>query len=423
MRKFWLNSLFTILTLTLFSGCVTGVQKHVAKVDENLPVVQNLKAIEDITTIGLEWFPLKNQNIQGYHIYRNNHGGQDAIIKIATIEGKRHSHFVDKELTPGTEYTYHVSAFTKSNLESIASEPVTIKTKPMLKPADYFETISRMPRMAKLLWQPHTNPRVKSYIIERIDVSKSEWDEIAVIDDRLAAEYIDRKLKDNKLYKYRVRIKTFDNLISEPTAVKEIITKALPLQVANVQATHTAPKKIILTWSANPEKDITHYSIERSSSSNGFFKSIATVDHQADQNSFEYVDAIDEDGAIRFYRVIAHDKDELFSEPPFTPITGTTLPKPQTPTILKAKIDQKGVYIEWLPRDKRADSYIVKKFTKSGWFSKKEERFTTKDNFFHDTNLGLDVKYEYTVTEVDQFGIESVETEGIELFLPKLKKK
>ena len=75
---------------------------------------------------------------------------------------------------------------------------------------------------------------------------------------------MDKGLRDNYVYRYRVRVKTFDDVVSRPSEVVEAQTKALPDMITGLRATSDLPKKVILTWNPSTTSDFTHYKIYRS---------------------------------------------------------------------------------------------------------------------------------------------------------------
>jgi fibronectin type 3 domain-containing protein len=102
--------------------------------------------------------------------------------------------------------------------------------------------------MGKLIWRPHTDPRVAGYIIERKKLYSNEWKQVGELNHRLNVEFLDKDLETNKAYKYRVRVKTFEGLISKPSKEVEVITKARPKPILDITAfttrTGTRPRTL-----------------------------------------------------------------------------------------------------------------------------------------------------------------------------------
>ncbi|WP_281951093.1 fibronectin type III domain-containing protein [Nitrosophilus kaiyonis] len=412
MRKYYLIGLISFLILFL-SGCAKhpGLSQK-SKIDPTLPKVEQIRVIADITSVAFEWDPVYNERVKGYYLYRGESGSK--LKRVAVIEDRFSSHYVDKELKPNTTYFYKMSTYDDKGNESFPSDTIKVKTLPLIESVSFIEAISHLPRRVKIIWRPHPNPRVKEYIIERSEQDNPEWKEIAVVKNRLQAEYIDKNLKDNHIYFYRIRVRTFDGIVSSPSKVVKAFTKPRPKMVKGLKATKDLPKKIVLTWEPNSEPDIDHYNIYRSPFSYGFIIVHAKV------KGTKYVDLIGEDGVKRFYKVTAVDKDGLESFKQDIPVMGTTLPKPQAPIIVSTNITPDGVVIKWRKSDDRAVSYIVLKKEKQNILDTKEYKYTNiKTNSFIDRSIVPGVKYIYTVYSVDKFGIVSKPSEKIEVNIKK----
>ena len=280
----------------------------------------------------------------------------------------------------------------------------------MIESVSFIEAISHLPRRAKIIWRPHPNPRVNEYIIQRSEPDNPEWKTVAVIKGRLNAEYIDKDLKDNHLYFYRIKVKTYDGIESRPSKVVKAFTKPLPKMVEGLKATTNLPKKIVLTWKKNPEPDIDHYNIYRSSFSKLFFMLHAKTKYN------RYTDMIGKDGVTKFYKVTAVDKDGLESFKQDIPVMGSTLPKPEAPVIVSSDVKNGSVVIKWFSKDDRVKSFIVVKKENSGSLNEKEYKYTNiKSNFFIDKSVMPGIRYVYQVYGVDKYGIVSKPSEKIEI--------
>jgi len=279
MRNLQIFLIFSMILV--FSGCDLSdkIMPKPLKSDSKLPKVTNIKTIPDTTAIAFEWKPLSNNlNIEGYRIYRkelNLRAGQiDKLALVAKIKNRVSSHYVDSDLEPNHYYIYKFTVYTKDHHESKPSKEIRIKTLKVIKPLHYVLPVNNLANMGKLIWRPHTDPRVAGYIIERKKLYSNEWKEVGELHHRLNVEFIDRDLKTNKAYQYRVRVKTFEGLISKPSKEVEIITKARPKPIIDITATKELAREIKLTWRKSKETDIIKYRIYRSEENDGDFKVI-----------------------------------------------------------------------------------------------------------------------------------------------------
>ncbi len=366
----------------------------------------------DITSVALEWSPIYSEKIEGYYLYRGKEGGK--LKRIATIEDRYSSHFIDKGLKPDTNYLYTISTFTKDKRESAPSEPVRVRTLPIPESVPFIEAIDHLPREVKLIWRPHPYQRVEWYIIERSEPNKQKWEKIATIKGRLHAEYIDKGLKDNRIYLYRIKVKTCDGIISKPSKIVQASTKPRPKIVQGLSATTNLPKKIIIRWQPNSEPDIDHYNVYKSIFEIGPYVIAAKT------RKTEYVDLINEDGVKRYYKVTAVDKDGLESFKQDVPVVGKTLPKPMSPIVVEHKIEGNTFFVTWRSPDKRAVKYIIKKREVAGFLQAKEYVFTNiTGTSFSDAGLKPGRKYIYEIIAVDENGIKSKPSEKIEFKIEK----
>jgi fibronectin type 3 domain-containing protein len=220
---------------------------------------------------------------------------------------------------------------------------------------------------------------------------------------------------------YRIKVKTFDSILSEPSAISTATTKALPGQIKQLQATQNLPRKIQLSWGASPSQDVVSYNIYRATSANGSYSQIAKVS----ANSDRYDDVIDKDGEIFFYKITSVDKDKLESDiKEVNPALGSTLPSPKTPRVTLAQIQGNKMILNWLAADDRAVSYNVYKKTKTGWTTSKEKRISNIQELrFEDPDVVRGVEYTYSLQAVDSYGLVSEKTEEIRAYMPKLEEQ
>ncbi|MGE4473219.1 MAG: fibronectin type III domain-containing protein [Sulfuricurvum sp.] len=400
------------LVLSLFSGCAPqpAPQKTVT-IDSTLPVPSMNGYIADITSAAFEWKPVEDPRVSGYYVYRTTPGGEDMKLhRIATIDSRFATHFVDNDLKSSTEYQYRFATYTKEGSESVGSETLMVATQPMIAPVSFFQSVGNMPRSAKLLWRPHPNGKINGYIIERQNATEQKWSVIATITGRLNAEYIDRDLQDGQVYFYRIKATTFDKLATEPSETTKVVTKPLPPQINNITSTNDLPHAITLGWAPSPISDLSHYNIYRSSTPNGSFE------YHVKLESTSFTDNITEDGKFYFYKITAVDKDGLESQMPSVAVQGSTLSKPQTPIAYEGKIVNAAAELHWKNSDPRTVSYTVVKTTKTSWVSRESIDINNiTDTSFRDADIKPDTGYLYEIMSVDKNGIRSLPTTAIEL--------
>ena len=363
-----------------------------------------------MTEVGFEWVPSYDERVVGYYLYRSNPTKNDGKLeRIAVIDEKYASHYVDTNLLPETAYYYRMSTFSAAKQESEPSPTVNVMTQPLLKSVPFIQAIVGLPNRVKLIWRPHPFQRVASYIIERNELKTEKWTKIAEVKGRLNAEYIDGGLKDNHVYRYRVLVKTYDGIISRPSQMVEAQTKPLPKTIKNITASRDIPKKIVLHWDAATEKDVSYYKVYSAPTSILFYTYLA----KTKETSFE--DLINSNGTDRYYKVTAVDEDGLESLKQENPIMGTTLGVPLSPAVNQARHDSRQIFLSWSQTDGRAVKYEIIK-TGAG---KEEHIQGITQSQFTDMDVHPGREYTYKIIAIDQFGLASKPSEDVVITLPK----
>ena len=383
--------------------------QQASQYDASLPKIDTMRTLPDINEIGFEWTPIHDDRVEGYYIYRVEGGNSK---RIATIKDKYVSHYVDTKLKPETTYNYRMSTYSSSKKESEPSSMVSVTTTGTIESVPFLKAITGLPSRIKLVWRPHPMDRVESYIIERSELKSNEWKEIARIEGRLNAEYIDKDLKDNHFYRYRVKVKTYDGIISKPSDVVEATTKPLPKSVIGVGASTDLPKKIILKWEPVIQEDLSFYKIYRSSNSMMFYS------YYGKTTATEFEDLINENGTNYYYKVVAVDVDGLESPEPKNAVMGTTLAALAAPKVSSVKQEGHSVALSWVGDEHAVKYNLTREFEEAG--STKKQNFTgIFEPHYYDTDTMPGVTYTYKITAIDKYGIASENSDAITITIPQ----
>lgn len=394
MKNFLLIICNALLLLVL-SACSGTFSNKQLQVSEFLPRVEKLQYMSDMTSIAFEWESKASYNIDGFYLYRGNEG-EPEMKHIATIDDKFQTHFVDKDLQPNTKYFYTMKTFNDSGYISAKGVTIEAKTSERIAAMPFVESIKGLPNKIKLIWRPHPDVRVSSYVVERAK-EDGKFKVLAEVKNRLNAEYIDDNLKPNQIFQYRVSAKTFDGVQSQPSQILYATTKALPPKVEYINATTDVARKIVLSWEKREFKDFSHYRVYASISKLLPFTLLAKVRNN------RYEDIINEAGESKYYKITAVDKDGLESLMQDTAVLGKTLEAPKAPTITNSFFSEEGVELSWKSNDTRAVKFIIKRYGGSGDMVFREIKgFSYKDN-----SAVIGQKYSYEVIAVDSNDLES----------------
>lgn len=365
------------------------------QVSEHLPRVDEVQIISDMTSIAFEWESKYDENIEGFYVYRGTEA-EPEMKQIAHIKDKYQTHFVDSDLKPNTKYLYRIKTYNDAGYISASGKIIEARTAERIAAMPFVESIENLPKRIKLIWRPHPDVRVGSYVIERAGEDK-KFKHLAEVKNRLSAEYIDDNLKADKNFQYRVYAKTFDGVYSQPSRVMSATTKALPRAVEYVSATTNVARKIIISWDSVEVKDFAHYRVYSSISKFLPFTLLAKVQNNS------YDDVINEAGESRYYKITAVDKDGLESPMPKSAVLGKTLEAPKAPKLNSANLGTNGVNLVWQNNDSRAVKFIIKRYGGGGDMVFRE----IKEQKFTDTSIVKGQKYSYEVIAVDINDIES----------------
>jgi len=416
--KSWILVTSLSLSLLILSGCTpTPADKESAVLDESLPLVTLTKngIILGMKSVAFEWNSIIHPNVQGIYIYKmvENADGMSELVYYTTIQSRFATHYVDTAVKPDTRYIYTFKTFSAIG-EGRTSRRIVVNTLPVIESVSWIHSVTGMPRVAKIIWRPHSNQKVKAYVMERKTLENEKWKKLDTITGRLNAEYIDEELKDNFVYLYRLRAITYDGITSTPSVTVKVVTKALPNPITNLNATTNIANKININWDESVQEDFALYYLYRSKEIHSGYSVIAKLHNN------NFIDKIKENGKIYFYRVSAVDKDSLESEHSKNTILGMTLSIPEAPSIIIAKHVGSNIEIHWSKTDPRSVSYSIIRSHKKSWFDETIEEFTEiKGNKFIDKNVAADSTYSYVVYSVDVNGIKSNQSVRVKIVIPK----
>lgn len=388
--KIW-HIFIVVLAFSACSSTISSLDGY----DESLPVVKNIKAIADVGSVGFEWEVIHSSKVRGFVLYRDSGAGFE---EVAYIKNPLTSHFVDSGLIPETEYSYYFYTLS-NNAHSKRSETIKVKTS-FIDPVTNLYASNNYPKKVKLLWNPHANPSVSHYLIQRQEAN-SEFKTIANVNDRLLVEYFDEDLADESNYKYRVIAMDYMGNPARPSKVVTARTREKPKNALKITASTNLANTIALVW--DTAASAAEYKLYRSKTLDGAYSHIATT------SNTRFSDNINAPSQRFYYKVSIVDALNVESNPSAA-VLGSTRGLPSAPKITKGYVDKREARIEW-EANVEAKYYFV--YRKSGIFE--SERFRVNGTSFSDRDMNVGKEYTYSVVAVDKDGLESAHSEEVVL--------
>lgn len=206
--------IISIISLIVFNSCsgLRGVMTYEA--DPTLPNIGEINALATIHSVGFEWKKIdENKSIQGIHVYRGDPLQKvTSFQRIGTINNIYATHFVDTHVEPDNTYSYVFTTYSMAR-ESAPSKKIDVRTLGSFPAISFVEAYKVSPNTIKILWKPHPDSSVNSYIIEQ-SVNGGLWRFVSQVRGQLMVEYIDKFARPNTTYSYRVIAQSYNKINS-----------------------------------------------------------------------------------------------------------------------------------------------------------------------------------------------------------------
>ncbi|UPT76988.1 hypothetical protein MN086_07965 [Sulfurovum sp. XGS-02] len=209
------------VSLITFNGCgaVKGLMTY--GTDPSLETIEQVHALPRMNSVGFEWKKIDDHRIHGVNIYRSDASKEgQRFQRIGTVGNPYATHFVDTHVHADSMYRYRFSTFTFGK-ESRLSETIEVRTHPPFPAVSFVKAYRVAPSVVKLLWKPHADPSIDSYIVER-SVDGTEWTFVSQVQGQLMAEYIDTFVRGGHTYSYRIIAQSYDKIRAYPSEATKI---------------------------------------------------------------------------------------------------------------------------------------------------------------------------------------------------------
>ena len=243
--------------------------------------------------------------LASFEIYRSRESNASFAL-LATVSSDQVS-YEDTSVELLTRYFYAVRAVDQSGNAGPRSQPVSVTTKGFAMPSNVRATAGV--QKITLTWSANTEPELTGYEILRFTDPNQETPQR--IFSSVLTTYVDTPVTADQPFVYRVRAVGPANVKSEPSTFVSAQAMPPPVLAAprNVQA-RGGIDRIILTWSANTEAELTGYRVMRYTDP---AQTVADATFMTVQTT--YVDSPLVSGQTYVYRVQAVGTDNEESEP------------------------------------------------------------------------------------------------------------
>jgi len=226
MRRFVRSGYLIYLGIVLLalSGCSTQGILAIGS-DKTLPRITQINYLVGKSSVGFEWPAIKDNRVKGIKVYRaipQNTKNQRYSI-IATIDDRYATHFVDRHIAPNQTYLYTFTTYSLLK-ESLPGKVIRVQTHEAFEPVSFIKTYISDKGVVKILWNPHPDPEISAYIIER-KIAGGDWKYLATVRGRLMPEYIDKSAAIGYTYAYRVIARSSSGVRALPSVASEITVK------------------------------------------------------------------------------------------------------------------------------------------------------------------------------------------------------
>ncbi len=269
--------------------------------------------------------------------------------------------------------------------------------------------ISATPSMTEIAlhWHYQIGSNTAGYRIFRYSEHSGKYILIETLPDIYTTSYVDKNLKPNKVYKYKISAYTKDKRVSVASPALSVTTKYTLQPSTSLVASKNYIQKIRLNWKLYPQyKLIKYYQIQRSKDKvkwedlETIYKSLQT----------QYIDTRVKNGDAYYYRFYGVTYDGV--KTPYSNISygySKTAPLVIKDVMVRSNLPRK-IQLSWIDPNLEDKSRTILRYNiYTSLFRDKLfiKHASTTNKYFIDNVPHDGRKVYYKVTAVDNFGLES----------------
>lgn len=395
---------------------------------EKLPQPIGLSAVFGDENVMLNWnFNLLQQLYTSYTIERSSNSKDFEQLNAVPLfnaqeagDSKEISLFYTDSIPNNIAYSYRVKGKTAFGETGPATEPLTGKA---VKNLGFVPKIIRKEiptsNTVILYWafDEKGNDQITNFEIRRANSDKGNYQ---TIKRDLPVTTRQTTLSNLKRVNYYTVVAMGKNNVeseSFPMLVQPV-DSIPPAPPAGLNGVIDTTRLVELTWNKNLEEDLSGYRVFKSYNPKQEFTEVTRT--TLFENTFTDTVSVKNLNQKIYYKLIAEDKRYNRSE--FSAVLEVKKPDmlaPSPPVLKNYEITKSGVQLQWIASSSN-DVKAHKIYRRAGneqnslW----QELFETEqplDSIYLDNNIQEPNRYSYTVTAVDQSGLESTPTDALTL--------
>jgi fibronectin type 3 domain-containing protein/TolB-like protein len=367
----------------------------------------NLQASGTSRSVRLKWTQSGAENVTGFKIFRST-SADGAYSPLANSSVTSHS---DDNLELNDRFYYKVKALGKGGDESDFSGAVSGGTLVVPQPPVFMQIDSNV-RSAQLSWYQRpvlgADPLLVpvSYRVYRSQADKGDYQQVSQISSG-STTYTDAPLLEGAAYRYYLTSLNSAGGESEQSATLEVTTVEA---MGELSAVSGNIRKIALSWKQHPLASIEGYHVYRSAAQEGPFEKIGRT---ASRDATSFLDLVDADNCLRWYRVAGINKDGIETLPgkAVSATTRAVPPAPASPRVSSG--EPRRATVSWSAlgsaEDEGGGYWVYRSAEEKGDFARiakvAEKVLSYQDNA---APLKDNAPYWYRVAAINGAGIEGL---------------
>lgn len=335
----------------------------------------------------------KVDGVSGYVIYQSTSKDGD-YTKIKAVKSANTTSYKVNDLAPGTRYYYKVRTKKTTNGKSGFGSDSTVRN--ACTPAKPQVTVEGSTgTKIEVSWEPVNG--AQKYNIYRSDKAKGTYKKIGTVDGT-EDRYIDKKLKMNKKYHYKVEVQVKGYKSSANSGLSEKASGYPARKTEIISVAQNAQGLLEVKW--NKIKNIKGYQVYRSTDLAGNY---TLVENISGCKNTVYVDATAEKGVMYYYKVVPATKiggKDVYGKYSDA-VSGIVLTAPQSVTV--TSISENQLNVVWSAVTGAAGYVVYRSTDLNGVYAEIGKVTSPTETTYTDATIEKGITYYYKIKSLDSY--------------------